>query len=313
MSALSLFLGAGFSKWAANLPVARELFDFNIEPWGPKEQKKLSIVKALKQKWDTTHPNEYAEKFIAEALNYYSKTEREHILWYIVRRFSEPFIWQEYHAGRWRRHVLMIDEQRLHKRPGVIKAKGFLNRCISLDTAGIITPNYDMLIEYSLGTKGFNYGISGQFLRGRGAYPLAEYNNPVRLQGNIPVAKIHGSINRDNLAFYSEGRRGLTGNALIVAPTPEKRPPKELESDWTLADTILRNSTKLLVFGFGFNRYDEALLTLLKDAGKNLQSVLLINLHSKVEQAKKLWSSADITPCLPPPEGDSILSHWLSI
>jgi hypothetical protein len=309
---LSIFLGAGFSKWAANLPVARELFDFNIEPWGPKERKKFSVVKALKQKWDATHPNEYSEKFIAEALTY-SKTERENVLWYIVRRFSEPFIWREFHAGQWRRHILMIDEQRAVDLPGVIKAQRFLDKCISLDTSGIITSNYDMLIEYSLGIKGFNYGIPDQLLYGRGAYPMVSFHYPVRLQGYTPVAKIHGSVNRDSLTFYSEGRRGLTGNALIVAPTPEKRPPKELGFDWMLADTILRRSTKLLVFGFAFNPYDEALLTLLKDAGKNLQSVLLVNPHSKVEQAKKLWSSADIIACSPPPEDNSVLDHWLAI
>lgn len=283
MPILSLFLGAGFSKWAANLPVARELFDFNIEPWGPREQKKLSAVKVLKQKWDTSHPNEYAEKFIPEALTY-SKRDRQHVLWYIARRFSEPFIWRE---GTWRRHILMIDEQRAGDLHGIIKAKGFLNRCISVGTSGIITSNYDMLIEYSLGTKGFNYGIPDQWLNGRGVYPMATYYKPVRLQGRVPLAKIHGSINRDSLAYFPEGRRGLTGNALIVAPTPEKRPPKELKFDWTLADTILRNSTKLLVFGFAFNPYDEALLTLLKDGGRNLKSVLLVNLHSKVDQAKK--------------------------
>ncbi len=79
-----------------------------------------------------------------------------------------------------------------------------------------------------------------------------------------------------------------------------------------LADTILRRSANLLVFGFAFNPYDEALLTLMKDAGKSLQSVLLINLHSKVEQAGKLWSSADIITCSLPPAGDSVLDHWLS-
>lgn len=33
---LAMFLGAGFSNWAASLPVARQLFDFEIEPWGPR-------------------------------------------------------------------------------------------------------------------------------------------------------------------------------------------------------------------------------------------------------------------------------------
>lgn len=48
---LSLFLGASFSKWAVNLLVASQLFDFNIEPWGPNEIKKLNTIKALKNNW----------------------------------------------------------------------------------------------------------------------------------------------------------------------------------------------------------------------------------------------------------------------
>ena len=44
---LTIFLGAGFSKWAADLPVASQLFDFNIKIWGPRESKKLQIVKTL--------------------------------------------------------------------------------------------------------------------------------------------------------------------------------------------------------------------------------------------------------------------------
>ena len=49
---LALFLGAGFSKWAADLPLTSQLFDFEIEPWGPREYKKLEIVKSLKHNWD---------------------------------------------------------------------------------------------------------------------------------------------------------------------------------------------------------------------------------------------------------------------
>jgi len=66
---LALFLGAGFSKWAADLPVASQLFDFDIEPWGPREYKKLEIVKSLKHNWDISHPHGLTEQFIADALN----------------------------------------------------------------------------------------------------------------------------------------------------------------------------------------------------------------------------------------------------
>ena len=94
-----------------------------------------------------------------------------------------------------------------------MKAASFLTTCMAIPLSGIITSNYDLLIEYCLGTKGFNYGVQNQQLLGRGPYPVYVWNRgPVTLKGNIRLAKIHGSIN--NLV-YTDGRRRLAGKALI--------------------------------------------------------------------------------------------------
>src|SRR5215210_2642277 len=122
---LAVFLGAGFSKWAAGLPVAAELFDFQLEPFGVREDGKLRLVRQLKAEWDSKRPDGTAEQFIAHALAGPSRV-RTAVLWYIVRRLSEPYIWTEWHAGRRRRHVLMVDENRRLERPGVTRAKAFL-------------------------------------------------------------------------------------------------------------------------------------------------------------------------------------------
>jgi hypothetical protein len=45
---LAVLLGAGFSKWAAGLPVVAELFDFQVEPFGVKEESRLGLVRQLK-------------------------------------------------------------------------------------------------------------------------------------------------------------------------------------------------------------------------------------------------------------------------
>jgi hypothetical protein len=52
-----VILGAGFSKWAANLPLGKDLFDFAIGPYGVREEKKLISVRDLKASWDTENPN----------------------------------------------------------------------------------------------------------------------------------------------------------------------------------------------------------------------------------------------------------------
>lgn len=306
---LTIFLGAGFSKWAADLPVANQLFDFNIKTWGPRESKKLQIVKTLKHDWDKSHLDGLSEQFIADALNFQEK-DKQLILWYIARRLSEPFIWKEYHAQKWRRHVLMIDENRKLTIPGVAKAQSFLHRFYNPSLVGIITTNYDMLVEYALGTKSFNYGIPNQILTGRGPYPVSQWKNPVTLKGKVQLAKIHGSISWDEHNYYTDGRRGLTGHALIVAPTPEKQLSESLKYVFNLSKEILRKTTRLIVFGFAFNPYDDVVLNLLQSEGKNLKSVLLINIESQIEIAQRLWPNAEIVPTMPPPDGYMKIQKW---
>jgi len=308
---LALFLGAGFSKWAANLPVAKELFDFDIEPFGVREYRKLERVKSLKNDWDVNHPDGLAEQFIADALNY-GENARKAVLWYVTRRLSEPFIWKEYHAGRWRRHVLFIVEKRGFNSSEIKKAQSFILRFQDSELEGIVTTNYDMVVEYAFGTKRFNYGIPNQLLRGRGPYPVSQWAHPVILTGENPLAKIHGSISWDENGYYTDGRRGLTGNVLIMPPTPDKQIPESLKYVWELAEGILKRANRLLVFGFAFNPYDEAVFNLLQSAGKNLESVLLIDIEPKIDQTQRLWPNTEVISCRPPPEGRAEIEKWLN-
>jgi hypothetical protein len=305
---VALLLGAGFSRWAARLPVACELFDFAIEPWGRQEKRKLALAKSLKEAWYIAHPEGQAEQFIAAALGFPEK-DREAVLWYISRRLSEGFIWKEFHGQRWRRHVLMIDENRRHQIDGVIRATRYLKAFLGPSFLGIITTNYDLLVEYALGTRGFNYGIPNQVLSGRGPYPVSQWRNPVRLTGPIPLAKIHGSISWDEYDCYTDGRQGLTGRALVVAPVPEKTQPAALKSRWELAEKILNRATHLVVFGFAFNPYDEAVLNLLRSASANIKSVQLIDKQPPIERAQSLWPDAQIAASLPP-EGAESIHTW---
>ncbi len=308
---LAVLLGAGFSKWAAGLPVATELFDFKVEPFGVREEGKLKLVRLLKAAWDAEHAGGTAEQFIAHALEEPQQFCGA-VLWYIVRRLSEPYVWTERHAGKWRRHVLMIDENRRLDRPGVARARDFLVG-LGHDVTGVVTTNYDLLVEYALGTRLFNYGRRGEVLSGRGAYPLSQWRNPVALAGPISVAKLHGSISWDSNGRYTDGRRGLTGNALIVAPTPEKTPPAALAGVWELAGRILRGSSRLLVFGFAFNPYDKALLSHLAKHGRGLEAVMLLDINPNLDRAKQVWPHTEVRALPPPPEGKAELAEWLAL
>lgn len=307
---LTVFLGAGFSKWAADLPLASELFAFDIEPWGPRESQRLDSVRELKAFWDSSHPNGLAEQFVADMLHS-TKHASSLVQWYIVRRLSEPFIWQDFYAHEWHRHSLMIDENRKLALPGVMKAQKFLGRYWWPSLSGIITTNYDMIIEYALGTKKFNYGTPYEELHGRGPYPVSR---PVMLMGRIPLAKIHGSVSWDESHKYTEGRRGITGNALIVPPMYDKKLPGSLMHARCVGENILQKSTRMVVFGFAFNQYDQDILTLLKSSGRNLRAILLVNQPScadfQINAARSLWPSASIAFTTPPPQWTVDATIW---
>ena len=295
----TLLLGAGFSKWAMNLPIADELFDLQLEPWGQREAKKLADVACSWNSWRAQNPTSNVEQFIEYSASASGSTW-ESVNWYIVRKLVAPFIWQEFHAQKWRRHVLMIDERRVDRLGGMTKTRKFLNE-VSWGLKGIVTLNYDMLVEYAYGTKGFNYGQVGQVLSGRGPYPVSQWRNPVILRGHIPLAKLHGSVSWDYGSYYTDGRRGLTGNALIVPPTHEKVLPTHpfLQNAWSLAEHVLQHSRRLLVFGISFNTYDTAVRDLLTRAGTNLDSVQLIDIVDRTDQARTLWPHANIQHRLP--------------
>lgn len=305
-----LLAGAGFSKWAAGLPLARELFDFGIEPFGVRERAQLNHINNLKNLWDAENPNGLAEEFVSYALGRDPRSAAA-VRWYVVRRLSEPYIWQESHVGRWRRHVLMVDEHRKWERPGVKVVRAFIERLGQACLSGIVTTNYDLLIEYALGTAGFNYGSLGERLYGRGPYPVSQWKNPVLVRGKLPIAKVHGSISWDEEGRYTDGRRGISGNALIVAPGPGKIAPTSLARDWELAAGLLRAAKRLLVFGFAFNPYDQALLEHLELHGGAIEEVLVIDIAPNMSAAERLWPRAHVRSIPPPPDGDTQLLDWL--
>lgn len=51
----TVLLGAGFSKWAADLPLASQLFDFAIAPHGPREERRLALVREDWDRWAAEH------------------------------------------------------------------------------------------------------------------------------------------------------------------------------------------------------------------------------------------------------------------
>ncbi len=305
---ISVFLGAGFSKWAADLPLACELFDFKIETINERDEQRLNTIIKWKEQWDSNNPNGYSEQFIRESIDA-SIRKKNLVTWYITRRLSEPFIGTITHGYQ----TLMIDDKRAKSIEGVQRAKSFIYSIKPLSISGIMTCNYDLLVEYALGTNGFNYGIDNQILTGRGKNPIFSWQGlPVCLTGDIKLAKLHGSVSWDKDHYYTDGRCGLKGNALIVPPAPEKKSLIELKEVWNLANSLLRSSNNLIVFGFAFNEYDLALLNFFRLSGANLAKVLLIDIKPNITIAKSLWPKAKIEVCMPQFKDNSIFKEWIN-
>src|SRR5208282_2868952 len=228
----AVILGAGFSKWAAGLPVAESLFAFRLAPMTGREERRLISLKREKAAWGVKHPGAPAETFITHAIRQRDRTRRT-TMWYITRRLSDPFI-ASVLGGR---QTLMIDDARAKSLQGVRRAQRFLQKVAWAPLAGVVTPNYDLLLEYALGTGGFNYGVKGEVLYGRGKNPVFPWQGawPV-LSGDLPLAKVHGSISWDGTSRYTDGRCGVRGDALIIPPYVGKRRPAALREIWDLAE-----------------------------------------------------------------------------
>lgn len=294
-----MFLGAGFSRWAAGLPLAAELFDFAIRPRHPREARRLELLESEFTSWRERHPTGSAEEFIQWSLDAANERAAKRVIWYVTRRISDPFIARIMGGTQ----TLMIDDRRVHDLESVRRARSFFTSFVGLGTVDVLTSNYDMLVEYAFGTRYVHYGKPGEELFGRGKNPVDfSQGTPVRLGGIVGLAKLHGSISWDSARRYTDGRCGLTGKALIVPPRPGKSPPEALLPVWDYAARALSAATMLIVFGFAFNAYDSTLLSFLSEHGRDLRQVLLIDPQPKVAAASRVWPSAKILTM--PPEFD---------
>ena len=66
---ISFFIGAGFLKWAADLPLVNQLLDFNISEISSGDREWHDKLYDENEKWQRNHPNENNEAFISYIIN----------------------------------------------------------------------------------------------------------------------------------------------------------------------------------------------------------------------------------------------------
>jgi len=255
-----------------------QLFDSGFSNLTEKEARRASSVSSEYVRWKGQNPAKSAEQFMLYAKNnrqFWKKT-----IWYVTRRLTDPFIIESS-----RRFTPFINSSYARGFPGVVKTRQFLEGFPQNGSLKILTLNYDLLIEYALGLKGFNYGTPNEQL-GFHPYP---YPKPAHASGLITVLKLHGSISWSDTKKSPDGRYGLTGTGLIVPPEPEKVPHPALKTFWDMASTALRHSDTVIAFGCAFNTYDTAFIELVRTSIRPDCSFSLIDIYDRSGELVRMF------------------------
>ncbi len=150
------------------------------------------------------------------------------------------------------------------------------------DLVGIVTMNYDIVVEKLLGPRkfgrlgGFNYGQVGDLLIGRHYTSSQGAYGPVEMTGRVPLAKVHGSL---NWAFAEDGglvqyvdcrpSRGRRYRVAVFPPGGETVEP--FRQVFSLAQRILSVATIWLVIGYSLPEGDDDVKKLLGRSASNLR------------------------------------------
>jgi len=258
-----------------------------------KDEYWINKLKSEKENWNANNLNsKNDEEFISYIINKKGKRLNSYLSKYIARRLSEPFLTRIIGGSH---QTIMIDNKYIKSDELIVKACRFLDSFENENIYGIITTNYDLVIEYSLGTKKFKYSDENTMLFGMGnntSFPWQ--NTPVIADGQILLSKLHGSISYDGESYWTTGKCGINGDAKILPPSPEKTRDLRFKHAWDNAENILNNIEKLIVFGFSFNEYDMAILDLLKSNTKNIKEIHIHDIESKMKKVKDIWPNKKI-------------------
>lgn len=279
-----LLAGAGFSKLTSNLPVISQLFDFAVSTDRKYEAKRLKWISDHFEFWRSLYPEKNIEEFIGEYGG--STSNRQIVNWYVARRLVEPFIARTSS----KRYSWYINSHFAKSDPGVARARHLIYSFIRNGGRGIITTNYDLIIEYALGTNGFNYGLKGEQI-GFSPYPISR---PVYVRGDLPLAKLHGSLSWNSDGKHPDCRHALKGDCLITPPVWEKEADRELEPQWALARKLIGRSSSLCVFGFCFNDNDLAIRELFYENRNRFKYVRIFDIIDHRDRFSYIFPDSQI-------------------
>jgi hypothetical protein len=299
---VALFLGAGFSKYWG-LPLAGEVMDMNaVRSMSFPRNWHHVLVEKVERYWKaTSEQHEGVVDNFARLLQSSPSSDLsyEEFVQFLALRFSVHH-WKI--GGSKRTEGGTGDHVRKKQKipPGYASFVQALRR---QDVVGIVTTNYDLVIEKLLGPLhsgrlgGFNYGKPEENLSKR-QYTSSQYSyGPIRVTGRMPLLKIHGSLNwalspTQQLVKYVDARPShLLGYRPLLLPPGLTAASDSLTEVWEYAGRVLSAASIWVFYGYSMPHYDSDVVNLLRSSAVGgLRRVVVLAPHPspikrRIEQA----------------------------
>jgi hypothetical protein len=231
------------------------------------------------------------------------------IIQYILRRLSRP---KNADAGPYYYGITRYQADTLHRRFW----DALLGKGVSRDqTLAVVTLNYDILPERALHRreppgKTFPLFYYGGFQFNQIVHKMINVAAPpgkkheiVQLGHDVPVYKLHGSMNwawephtqtlkihDDVRAAFRSGNRGVPA---IIPPVEEKEMTREFTAIWAEAEKALGRAERWVVCGYSMPTYDVAVCDLMERSAAvgPTKTVMLIDPMSSELQPRWMFKN----------------------
>ncbi len=307
---VSCFIGAGYS-FVAGLPLAKDLLSTDVVVVSHEAKRQYQAVWKDYEKWLLDNPNGYPEEYLSalyEGIRDWTAPPFSLAVGLIAAVLATPRGADvKPSSPRYSVRITQPSRSSAHVH--------FWKTILEIfDHVRALTTNYDLLIERALRhrpmKRGFGPGCyyggieRTQKLKGTALpFSVSSAMRQIELHGDVPVFKLHGSLNWSHKAgrlelfqdMRSAFRRG--GDSAIVPPVPEKIIPKWLSPVWVEAEKALNASETWIVCGYSMPQYDQTIQDMLRRASKGaLKRIILMDPNSSelIKLYSRVASNAEI-------------------
>jgi hypothetical protein len=286
---IALFLGAGFSKfWGLLLaPEVMNMEFINQLAFPGKWQR--TLLKEIKHLWEARagEHNNIVDQF-ARSLYTSDSDAFQKFVSFLALRFSS----KHWHIGTASATKWGTGDHVRRQRSIPPQYSLFLKIIGTANLRGIVTTNYDVVVEKLLGPLasgrlgGFHYGMPGEQLAGRHPVSAKDSYRHVTVTGKVPLLKLHGSLNwelseEDKIVKYvdcrpSRGRRYQAGIQSLLVPPGGSPMSNALQPTWDHAREVLKNSEVWVFCGYSLPEYDSRIHDLLGESASGKVSKVCV-------------------------------------